>query len=292
VKALRWRGRGGASGAATGPHPGGILLLGGVLLFLYLPVALLVVYSFNDSRFALAWEGFTWEWYRRVFTNPDIGRAVRNTLVVSGVSTLLSTLAGTGLALGLHFGQIGGGGQLPGRIRARIAGRISGKSAIWKGVSLPILVPDILQGVALLSFFALLAVPLGLTTIILAHVSFQISFVALLVRARLESFPGNLVEAARDLGAGPWTTLRRVVLPLVAPGIAAGALVAFTLSVDDFLIAYFTAGPGASTLPIRIYSMIKRGVTPEVNALATLLLLFSLVTISGAILLLRQDRRD
>jgi spermidine/putrescine transport system permease protein len=292
VKALRWRGRGGASGAATGTHPGGILLLGGVLLFLYLPVALLVAYSFNDSRFALAWEGFTWEWYRRVFTNPDIGRAVRNTLVVSGVSTLVSTLAGTGLALGLHFGQIGGGGQIPGRIRARIAGRISGKSAIWKGVSLPILVPDILQGVALLSFFALLAVPLGLTTIILAHVSFQISFVALLVRARLESFPGNLVEAARDLGAGPWTTLRRVVLPLVAPGIAAGALVAFTLSVDDFLIAYFTAGPGASTLPIRIYSMIKRGVTPEVNALATLLLLFSLVTISGAILLLRQDRRD
>jgi len=123
-------------------------------------------------------------------------------------------------------------------------------------------------------------------------VSFQISFVALLVRARLESFPGNLVEAARDLGAGPWTTLRRVVLPLAAPGIAAGALVAFTLSVDDFLIAYFTAGPGASTLPIRIYSMIKRGVTPEVNALATLLLLFSLATISAAIFLLRRDEVD
>ena len=292
MKALRWRSGGAASGAAEGTHPAGILLLGGVLLFLYLPVALLVAYSFNDSRFALAWEGFTWEWYRRVFTNPDIGRAVRNTLVVSGVSTLLSTLAGTGLALGLHFGRIGGGGQIPGGTRARVAARISGKGAIWKGVSLPILVPDILQGVALLSFFALLAVPLGLATIILAHVSFQISFVALLVRARLESFPGNLVEAARDLGAGPWTTLRRVVLPLVAPGIAAGALVAFTLSVDDFLIAYFTAGPGASTLPIRIYSMIKRGVTPEVNALATLLLLFSLVTISAAVLLLRRDRRD
>jgi len=286
MKALRWRDRGGAPGAAAGTPPGGILLLGGVLLFLYLPVALLVVYSFNDSRFALAWEGFTWEWYRRVFTNPDIGRAVWNTLVVSGVSTLLSTLAGTGLALGLHFGRLGD------RSGGRSRGRLLGKSAIWKGISLPILVPDILQGVALLSFFALLAVPLGLTTIILAHVSFQISFVALLVRARLESFPGNLVEAARDLGAGPWTTLRRVVLPLVAPGIAAGALVAFTLSVDDFLIAYFTAGPGASTLPIRIYSMIKRGVTPEVNALATLLLLFSLFTISAAILLLRRDRKE
>jgi spermidine/putrescine transport system permease protein len=262
--------RGAAGEGAGGLGWGGGLLLGVVLLFLYLPVALLVVYSFNDSRFALAWEGFTWDWYGRVLTNPDLGRAVRNTLVVSGVSTAISTLLGTGLALGLHFGGV----RRPG--------------ALWKGVTLPILVPDILQAVALLSLFVILAVPLGLGTIILAHVSFQISFVALLVRSRLESFPGNLLEAARDLGAGPWVALRRVVLPLAAPGIAAGALVAFTLSVDDFLIAYFTAGPGSSTLPIRIYSMIKRGVTPEVNALATLLLIFSLVTISGAMLLMRR----
>lgn len=233
-------------------------------------MALLVVYSFNDSRFALAWEGFTWDWYGRVLTNPDLGRAVRNTLVVSGVSTVLSTLLGTGLALGLHFG------------------RVRRAEAVWKGVTLPILVPDILQAVALLSLFVILTVPLGLGTIILAHVSFQISFVALLVRSRLASFPDNLLEAARDLGADGWGALRGVVLPLAAPGIAAGALVAFTLSVDDFLIAYFTAGPGSSTLPIRIYSMIKRGVTPEVNALATLLLLFSLLTIPGAALLMRQ----
>lgn len=256
--------------AAEGPGWGGRLLLGGVLLFLYLPVMLLVVYSFNDSRFALAWEGFTWDWYTRVLANRDLGRAVWNTLVVAGVSTLISTLLGTGLALGLHFGNL----RRPG--------------PLWKGVTLPILVPDILQAVALLSLFVILAVPLGLTTIILAHVSFQISFVALLVRSRLESFPDNLLEAARDLGADSWRALTRVVLPLAAPGIAAGALVAFTLSVDDFLIAYFTAGPGSSTLPIRIYSMIKRGVTPEVNALATLLLLFSLVTISTAMWLMRR----
>lgn len=251
---------------------GGWALLGAALAFLYLPVLVLGVYSFNDSRFALAWEGFTWDWYLRVFTSPEIGRAVRNSLVVSGVSTLLSTAAGTALAVGLHFRRFRGG------------------AALWKGFTLPILAPDILQGVALLSFFSLVALPLGLSSIILAHVSFQVSFVALLVRARLDAFPLALVEAARDLGAGTRTVVGRIVLPLAAPGIVAGALVAFTLSVDDFLITYFTAGAGASTLPIRIYSMIKRGVTPEVNALATLLMVFSLVTISAAVVLLRRGQ--
>jgi spermidine/putrescine transport system permease protein len=245
-------------------------ILCGALAFLYLPVLVLTVYSFNDSRFALAWEGFTLDWYVQALTNPEIGRALRNTLVVSSLSTLVAVVAGTLLGIGLHFA------------------RFRGSEALWKGFYLPILIPDIIQAVGLLSFFALVALPLGLTSIVLAHVSFQISFVALLVRARLDAFPGGLVEAARDLGAGPWTTLRTVVLPLAAPGIVAGGLVAFTLSVDDFLIAYFTAGAGASTLPIRIYSMIKRGVTPEVNALATLLLLFSLVTITTAILVLRR----
>jgi len=246
------------------------LVLGGTLAFLYVPILVLVAYSFNDSRFALSWEGFTLEWYRSVFGNVEIGRAVRNTLVVSTLSTLLSTLLGTTLGVGMHFT------------------RFRGKEVLQQGIHLPILVPDIIQAVALLSFFVLVALPLGLTSIILAHVSFQISFVALLVRARLEAFPVGLLEAARDLGAPPSAVLRKIVLPLAAPGIVAGALVALTLSVDDFLIAYFTAGSGASTLPIRIYSMIRRGVTPEVNALATLLLVFSLVTITTAILLVRK----
>ncbi len=245
-------------------------VLWGALAFLYLPVLVLVVYSFNDSRFALGWEGFTLDWYRRVFTNPDIGRAVRNTLAVSGVSTAVSTALGTALGIGLHFGRFRGRGALRGVF------------------TLPILAPDIVMAVGLLALFSLVAFPLGIGSIILAHVSFQISFVALLVLARLDGFPDGVVEAARDLGAGPWEALRRVVIPMAMPGITAGALVAFTLSVDDFLIAYFTAGAGSSTLPIRIYSMIKRGVTPEVNALATLLLLFSIVTISAAILLLRR----
>lgn len=255
---------------AGGSGPAAIVALGGALAFLYLPLAVLALYSFNDSRFALAWEGFTLDWYARVLSSPEIARALGNTLVVSGISTLLSTVAGTALAVGLHFR------------------RFRGDGALWKGFALPILAPDILQAVALLSFFSLVALPLGLTSIILAHVSFQVSFVALLVRARLESLPPSLVEAARDLGAGTVDVLRRVVLPLAAPGIGAGALVAFTLSVDDFLITYFTAGAGASTLAVRIYSMIKRGVSPEVNALATLLLLFTLGTITTSLLLLRR----
>ncbi|MSR21942.1 MAG: ABC transporter permease [Gemmatimonadetes bacterium] len=242
----------------------------GVLAFLYIPVLVLVAYSFNDSRFALAWEGFTLDWYLGVFRDPQIGRALRNTLVVSSLSTVISVVLGTALAIGFHFG------------------RFRGKALLDGGVYLPILVPDVIQGVGLLSFFALVGFPLGLGSIILAHVSFQISFVALLVRARLDAFPRSLVEAARDLGAGPLQALAKIVLPLAAPGIVAGALMAFTLSVDDFLIAYFTAGPGASTLPIRIYSMIRRGVTPEVNALATLLLVFSLATISASVLLTRS----
>jgi len=247
---------------------GSSAILWGGLAFLYLPIAVLAVYSFNDSRFALAWEGFTLDWYRGVFTSPEIGRAAWNSLIVSASSTLVSVVLGTALGVGLHFS------------------RFRGRDLLWRSFYLPILVPDITQAVALLSFFALVALPLGITSIVLAHVSFQLSFVALLVRARLDSFPTSLVEAARDLGARPAVAIRKVVLPLALPGIVAGALVAFTLSVDDFLIAYFTAGPGASTLPIRIYSMIRRGVTPEVNALATLLLGFSLLTMTAATLVL------
>jgi len=244
--------------------------LWGVLVFLYLPVVVLVVYSFNASRFALSWEGFTLEWYARVFTSPEIGRAAWNTLVVSTLSTGVSTLLGTALAMGLHFH------------------RFRGRNLLHQGFQLPIVIPDLIHGVALLSFFAWISFPLGLGSILLAHISFQISFVALLVRSRLQAFPRSLLEAARDLGATPFQVVREIVLPLAAPGILAGALVAFTLSVDDFLIAYFTAGAGASTLPIRIYSMIKRGVTPEVNALATLLLFFSFGMLAFALWILRR----
>lgn len=234
-------------------------MLWATLVFLYAPVLVLIVYSFNDSRFAVAWQGFTLRWYSGLIENPETLSALRNTLIVSVSSTLVSTVLGTLLAVGM----------------SRYA--FPGRGALELLLLLPIIVPDIIMGVSLLTLFAAVHFPLGRLTIILAHVSFQISFVTLVVRARLQDFPPSLVEAARDLGANELRTFRRVVLPLLGPGILAGALIALALSIDDFVITYFTAGAGASTLPVRIYSMVRRGVTPEVNALSTLLLAATLL---------------
>jgi spermidine/putrescine transport system permease protein len=249
-------------------------VLWAVLLFLYAPVAVLVLYSFNDARFSAGWEGFTLDWYRRLLTSPETGAALRTTLVVSLSATVLATVLGTLLALGLHLR------------------RFRGRAAVEQLLYLPVVAPDIVMGVALLGFYVAVHLPLGRGSIILAHVSFQIPFVALIVRARLQDFPRGVLEAARDLGADEAATLRHVVLPIIRPGIAAGALVALALSVDDFVITYFTAGAGASTLPIRIYSMVKRGVTPDINALSTLLLAATLLMILGALRLQRRDASD
>jgi spermidine/putrescine transport system permease protein len=245
-------------------------VLAGTLLFLYAPVLVLVVYSINDSRFSAAWQGFTLDWYARLFQSPETAAALRNTLVVSLSATFVATVLGTLLAVGLHLR------------------RIPGRSAVELLLYLPIVAPDIIMGVSLLAFFVAVGLPLGRLSIVLAHVSFQVSFVALIVRARLQDFPPALLEAARDLGADELGAIRRVLLPMVRPGIAAGALLALALSIDDFVITYFTAGAGASTLPIRIYSMVKRGVTPDINALSTLLLLFTLALILGALRLQRR----
>lgn len=250
----------------------GRLLLALVVAFFYLPILVLAIYSFNESRFGMAWEGFTLRWYAQVFRSPEVRSAVNNTLVVSLTSTMVATVLGALLGIGLHLYSF------------------RGRRLVDTLIYLPVIVPDIILGVALLGFYVAVHLTLGRLSIILAHIAFQISFVALVVRARLQAFPVELLEAARDLGAGPYETLRRVILPLSAPGIVGGALIAFTLSVDDFLITYFTAGAGASTLPLRIYSMVKRGVTPEVNAVSTLLLIFTLLTLSLGLLLLR--RRD
>lgn len=234
-------------------------ILWGALVFLYAPVVVLIAYSFNDSRFAVAWQGFTLRWYAGLLDNPETIAAARNTVVVSVTSTLLSTALGTLLAVGL------------GRYRFR------GRGLVELLLFLPIIVPDIIMGVALLTMYAAVQFPLGRLSIVLAHVSFQISFVTLVVRARLQDFPPSLLEAARDLGANEWRAFRRILLPLLGPGIVAGALIALALSIDDFVITYFTAGAGASTLPVRIYSMVRRGVTPEVNALSTVLLATTLL---------------
>ncbi|MBN2206581.1 MAG: ABC transporter permease, partial [Candidatus Aminicenantes bacterium] len=239
------------------------IVAGAVLLFLYLPILALVVNSFNASRFGGSWRGFTLAWYARLFHEPEIWRAARTTLVIALGATALSVLLGTTAALALHrFG------------RSRL------QRAHFTLLYAPLIMPEILMGIGLLMVFAATGLRLGMGTILLAHVTFCLSFVAMVVLARLQDFDESTIEASRDLGAGVWTTFRRVRLPLIAPGIAAGALLAFTLSVDDFVITFFVAGPGSTTLPIRIYSMIKHGSPPLINALSTILLVVTFAALA------------
>lgn len=230
-------------------------------LFLYLPIVILVIFSFNASQYATAWRGFTLKWYATLFADQAIGSALQNTLIVAGVSTLISTVFGTMVALAME--------------RYNFWGKLAFDSLLY----LPIIIPDIAMAVMLLLFFVLTKIQLGLITIIISHVAFNISFVAVVVRARLAYFDISLEEAAQDLYANEWQTFRRVTLPLIMPGILGGALLAFTLSIDDFVITFFTSGPGSTTLPLRIYSMVKLGVTPEINALSSLMMVISMALV-------------
>lgn len=231
------------------------------LLFFYLPVLVLVVNSFNASRFSTVWGGFSLTWYRRLLSDREIWHALRNTAIIAATATAAATVLGTSAAFALH------------RYRSRL------QQVHYALVYSPLVVPDILMGMSLLLFFVALQVPLGLGTIFLAHVTFCVSYVAMVVLARLQDFDFSLVEAAQDLGAGRAVVLWKVLLPLLAPGIAAGALLAFTLSIDDFVITFFVAGPGATTLPIQVYSMIKHGSPPMINALSTILLTLTLIVV-------------
>lgn len=225
--------------------------------FLYLPILILVALSFNASRTSALWKGFTLDWYLKLLGNRLLWEAVRNSLIIAGATALLSTVLGTMTALALH--------------RNRVPGRMLVEGLLY----LPLVLPDIVLGVGALVLFTALGMQLGLTTVLAAHVGTSISYVVMVLRARLADMDQNLEDAARDLGATPWQTMRHVTLPLLAPAILAGALLAFTLSLDDFILSFFTAGPGATTLPLRIYGMVKTGLTPEVNALSTVLLLLT-----------------
>lgn len=228
------------------------------LVFLYAPLAIVVLYSFNDSRLNAQWVGFTLAWYEKLLHNEPMLIAARNSLLIALAAAAASTVLGTLAGFALH------------RHRPRLLAPL---------VLATIAIPEILMGVSLLIFFVLLNVTLGMVSIILAHITFCIGFVALVVRARLAGMDESLTEAARDLGATPAQAFRWVTLPLIMPGVVAGALMAFTLSLDDFVITFFTAGAGSSTLPLQIYTMVKIAVTPEVNAVSTLLMLLTLTLI-------------
>jgi spermidine/putrescine transport system permease protein len=222
------------------------------------PLAIVVAFSFNDSRLNAEWVGFTLHWYDVLFQDEQMLAAALNSLVIALVASSMSTVLGTLAGYAMY------------RYRLRLLPAL---------VLTPIAIPEILMGVSLLMFFVMLNMTLGLLSIMLSHIAFCIGFVAIVVRSRLSGMDESLTEAARDLGATPAQAFRLVTLPLIMPGIVAGALMAFTLSIDDFVITFFTAGVDATTLPLQIYSMIKIAVTPEVNAISTLLMLLTLVLI-------------
>lgn len=225
-----------------------------VLAFLYLPLIILAMYSFNDSRINAVWTGFTFKWYEHLFHNRRVLEALTNTLIIAGFSTLISTGLGTIAAIALH------------RYKYKMQSAINGL------LYLPILIPEIVMGLSLLVLFSQCHIPLGRTSLIMAHITFCLSFVVITVGARLDGMRNDFEQAAGDLYATPFQCFRYVTLPLIMPGIVAGALIAFTLSIDDFVISFFVAGPNSTTLPLYIYAMVKRGISPEINALSTLMM--------------------
>ena len=246
--------------------------LGAVFIFLYAPLIALMAFSFNDSRRNIVWKGFTLKYYEKAFSNDSLIEAFGNSLTIAAVSTVISVARGAMIALALwRF-------------------RFPGKTALDGALALPIVVPEICMGVAMLVFFAKvlpwpqgLGWPLNLGAIIIAHVSFSFPFVAVVVRARMTSFNREMEEAARDLGAGEFRTIKDVILPHMAPSLVAGALLAFTLSLDDFVITFFTAGPDTVTFPVKVYSMVRFSVTPEVNAASTILIVLTVILTAAAL---------
>jgi spermidine/putrescine transport system permease protein len=254
--------------------------------FLWAPILLLVIFSFNDSRSVATWHGFTLRWYNNIFNNIVGGdtrfstalmlNSLGNSLLVALVATLIATTIGTTVALSL------------------VRGNYPGKRLIDGLLFLPVVIPEITQAISLLIFFSTIfdfvgragvrADP-GFGTIIIGHVAFNISYVAIVVRARLADMNPRYEEAARDLGANEWRTFWRITFPLILPGIISGGLLAFTLSLDDFVITFFNSGPGTTTLPIFVYGLLKLTVTPEINAISTLILIASTALIGVSIAL-------
>lgn len=232
-----------------------------VLFFFYLPILIVISQSFNASRFGGAWKGFTFKWYIRLFTDRNVWHALSNTLIIASLSTITAIFLGTIAAWVLY------------RYKSRI--QVTHNIILY----LPLVLPDILMGISLLLFFVALKAKLGLFTIYLAHVTFSISYVAMVVFGRFQDFDYSILEAARDLGATWRQAVFRVLVPYLLPGIAAGGLLAFTLSLDDFVITFFVSGPDSTTLPLYIYSMMRHGSPAIINALSVILVLFTFIIV-------------
>jgi spermidine/putrescine transport system permease protein len=255
-----------------------------VFAFLYLPIVVLIVFSFNDNRMVGVWTEPSLRWYRALLNDSNVLGALRNSITVALISTTIATVLGTAAAISLE------------RYRYR------GQRAYDALLYMPVIIPDVTMAVMMLLFFVQMfnllgavfgiAGTFGITTIVLAHVAFNISFVALVVRARLAGLDPSLEEAAADLYASRWQAFRRVTLPLIAPGVAGGALLALTLSLDDVVITSFVAGPGSTTLPVYVFGLVRRGVTPLINAVSVVMLLGSMTFVLVSLFVQRRRRGD
>lgn len=254
-------------------EPGLRIWTGLVYAFLFLPIAFVILFSFNASRLVAVWGGFSLKWYGTAWTDPAVLEALRTSLVVALLNTLLAVSFGTLAAIGMQ----------------RVGRRL--RSVFETAVYGTIVTPEIVIAIASLLFFVTINVDLGIPTIVVAHVVYNTSIVALIVRARLAGMDRTLEEAAQDLGATPIRTLRRVTVPLLYPAILAGGLLAFTFSFDDFVLTFFTAGAGSTTLPLLIFSMLRFGVSPVINAIATVMLVVTLTCIFTASLVIRRHGR-
>lgn len=248
-----------------------VLTLG--FVFLYVPILILVIYSFNSSKLVTVWGGFSLQWYRSIWSNESLMDAAWVTLRVGLVSATVGTVLGTMAALALvRFGRFRGRMLFSGMIYA------------------PLVMPDVITGLSLLLLFVAMGVDRGIFTVMLAHTSFTMCYVAIVVQSKLVTFDRSLEEAALDLGCPPVKTFFRITLPLILPAVVSGWMLAFTLSLDDLVIASFTTGPGATTLPIKIYSQVRLGVTPEINAVCTILI--SIVTLGVIVASIGTKRRE
>jgi spermidine/putrescine transport system permease protein len=239
-----------------------------IILVLYTPIFMLIAYSFNTDKRGVVWRGFTWGNYAKAWNNRDLFDAMINSLTIAFISTIIATIIGAMIAVLLwRF-------------------KFPFKAGYEGAMALPIVIPEICMGVALLMFFvatgmlsgmSTLPWPLNLTTIIIAHVAFCFPFVTVVVRSRLVGFNRQLEEASKDLGASEWQTFTNILIPFMMPGLIAGALLAFTLSLDDFVITFFTSGPETVTFPVKVYSLVRRGVSPEINAASTILIVITVI---------------
>lgn len=237
------------------------IYIGLILIIMYLPILLIVIYSFNESKISSVWGGFSMKWYEMLKNDRAMHEAIRNSILLGGLSCCAAAVVGTLGAVGMS------------RIELRTKGAVEYISM------LPIMIPEIILGMVFMAFFALIGLPFGMTTLVIAHTAFCIPYVYMMVKARLAGMDASLMEAARDLGASQWRVFFDITLPLIAPAVVSGMLLAFAMSFDDVVISIFVTGAETNTLPIKIYTQMKTGVTPEINALCTIMLIVTLAVV-------------